>query len=179
MTGELGRDSSLPLLPAGTTLFEALPFGALVLSALAPAVRNGTITMRDVEREGVLVVRDGTVSETVWIADGVRTTGDAALALIHEAASTMTVSACRLSDAAMNLVGSLIQGDPCYADLRLEWVVWPQLLNDLRERGETYVVEVWAATGRGGTGIPCGRHMATWAGSYPTLGDSDLLDGLA
>jgi hypothetical protein len=150
-----------------------------VLAALAPAVGNGTITMRDAEREGVLVIRDGTVAETVWIADGVRTTGDAALALMHDAASTMTVSACRLSDAAMNLVGSLIQGDPCYADLRLEWVVWPHLLNDLRERGETYVVELSTPSGRGVTVIQGGRHIATFADSHPTLGDSDLLDGLA
>jgi hypothetical protein len=119
------------------------------------------------------------VSETVWIADGVRTTGDAALALMHDATSTMTVSACRLSDAAMNLVGSLIQGDPCYADLRLEWVVWPHLLNDLRERGETYVVELSTPSGRGVTVIQGGRHIATFADSHPTLGDSDLLDGLA
>jgi hypothetical protein len=179
MTGDLGRDWSLPLLPAGTTMFEALPFGALVLAALAPAVGNGTITMRDAGREGVLVIRDGAVSETMWVADGVRTTGDAALALMHDAAATVTVSACRLSDAAMSLVGSLIQGDPCYADLRLEWVVWPHLLNDLRERGETYVVELSTPSGRGVTVIQRGRHVATFADSHPTPGDSDLLDDLA
>jgi hypothetical protein len=179
MTGELGRDWSLPLLPAGTTMFEALPFGALVLAALAPAVGNGTITMRDDGREGLLVVRDGVVSETVWVAGGVRSTGDAALTLIHDAAHTATVSACRLSDPAMGLVGPLIRGDPCYADLRLEWVVWPHLLNDLRERGETYVVELSTPSGRGVTVIQNGRHIATFADSHPTLGDSDLLDDLA
>jgi hypothetical protein len=160
-------------------MFEALPFGALVLAALAPAVGNGTITMRDEGREGVLVIRDGVVSETVWVAGGIRSTGDAALALIHDAAHTAMVSACQLSDAAMGLVGPLIRGDPCYADLRLEWVVWPHLLNDLRERGQTYVVELSTPSGRGVTVIQNGRHIATFADSHPTLGDSDLLDDLA
>ena len=159
-------------------MFEALPFAALVLAALAPAVGNGTITMRDVGREGVLVIRDGLVSETVWVSDGARSTGDAALALMHDAADSATVSACRLSDAAMSLVGPLIQGDLYYTDLRLEWVVWPELLNDLRGRGETYVVELSTPSGRGVTVIQGGRHIATFAESHPTLGDSDVLDDL-
>jgi hypothetical protein len=179
MTGELGRDWSLPLLPAGTPMFEGLPLGALVLAALAPAVGNGTITVRDGGREGVLVIRDGIVSETVWVGDGVRSTGDAALTLIHDAAHTAMVSACRLSDDAMRLVGSLIRGDPCYADLRLEWVVWPNLLNDLRERGATYVIELSTPNGHGVTVIKNGRHAATFADFHPTLGDPDLLDDLA
>ena len=37
MAGELGRDWSLPLLPAGAPIFDSLPFGALVLDVLAPA----------------------------------------------------------------------------------------------------------------------------------------------
>jgi hypothetical protein len=178
MTGELGRDWSLPLLPAGATMFDALPFGALVLDALAPAVGNGVITMRDGEQEGILVIRDGIVSETVWVAGGVRSNGDQAAELIRRANSA-TVSARRLSDEAMDLVGPLIRGAPCYADLRLEWVVWPQLLKDLRERGETFVLELAAPSGRGVTIIQNGRQIATFAESHPTLGDPDLLDDLA
>jgi hypothetical protein len=178
MIGELGRDWSLPLLPAGATMFDALPIGALVLDALAPAVGNGVITVCDGEREGILVVRDGAVSETVWVADGVRSNGDQALALIR-AADSATVSACRLSAGAMDLVGPLIRGAPCYADLRLEWVVWPQLLHDFRERGGTFVVELEATTGRGVTVIQNGQQIATYAESHPTLGNPDLLDELA
>lgn len=159
-------------------MFDALPIGALVLDALAPAVRNGVITVRDGEREGILVVRDGVVSETVWVADGVRSNGDEALGLIRGAGSA-TVSACRLSDEAMNLVGPLMRGAPCYADLRLEWVVWPQLLNDFRERGGTFVIELEATAGRGVTVIQNGRQIATFAESHPTLGNPDLLDDLA
>lgn len=178
MIGELGRDWSLPLLPAGATLFDALPFGALVLDALAPAVGNGVITLRDGEREGVLLVRDGIVSETVWVADSVRSNGDEALTLIRGAHSA-TVSACRLSDEAMAVVEPLIRGAPCYADLRLEWVLWPQLLHDLRERGGTFVVELVAPTGRGVTVIQNGRQIATFAESHPAIGNPDLLDDLA
>src|ERR1700688_3741069 len=100
MFGELGRDWSLPLLPAGATMFDALPFGALVLDALAPAVGNGVITLRDGEQEGILVIRDGIVSETVWVAGGVRSNGDQAAELIRRA-NAATVSARRLSDEAM------------------------------------------------------------------------------
>lgn len=159
-------------------MFDALPFGALVLDALAPAVGNGVITLRDGEQEGILVIRDGIVSETVWVAGGVRSNGDQAAELIRRA-NAATVSARRLSDEAMGLVGPLIRGAPCYADLRLEWVVWPQLLKDLRERGETFVLELAAPTGRGVTVIQNGRQIATFAESHPTLGDPDLLDDLA
>lgn len=177
MVGELGRDGALPLLPAGETIFDALPFGAVVIDALAPAVRNGMITLRNGAYEGVLVIRDGALAEVVWVADGVRTTGDDALTQIHSDAAT--VSACRLSAEAMALIAPLIRADPCYADLRLEWVVWPHLLNDLRERGETFVVELATPRGRGVTVIQNGSQIATFGESQPTLDGANLLDELA
>src|SRR5580704_12776045 len=145
MIGELGGDWSLPPFPAGEAMFDALPFAALVLDALAPAVGNGVITLRDAAEEGVLIIRDGVVSETVWVADDVRRDGDAALTLIR-AAHSATASACRLADGGMCLSGPLIRGASCFADLRLEWVVWPQLLRDLRERKKTFVVDLTATT---------------------------------
>jgi hypothetical protein len=178
MLGELGRKWSLPLLPTGTAMFEGLPLRALVLDALAPAVGSGTITLHDGEREGVLVIRDGVVSETVWVSGGVRADGDETLAIMN-ASKAATVSACRLSDDAIALVGTLIRGDPCYADLRLEWVVWPRLVQDLRDRGETFVIELSTPTGRGVTVIQNGRQVATFAESHPALGTVDLLDDLA
>gem|GEM_PF-3994251 len=168
----------MPLLPAGTALFEALPFGALVLDRLAPAVGNGVITLRAGAHEGVLVIRDGTLSEAVWTADGVRHAGDEALALIHLAESA-TVSACHLSDDAMHLIGSLIRGEPCYAGLRLEWVMWAELLSDLRSRGSRYLVELSTPAGRGVTVIDDGRQIATYVEAQPRFGDPSLLDGLA
>lgn len=158
-------------------MFDALPFAAIVLDALAPAVRNGMITLRNGAHEGVLVIRDGALSEMVWVADGVRTTGDEALTRIR--ADAATVSACRLSAEAMALVEPLIRADPCYAELRLEWVVWPQLLNDLRERGETFIVELATPTGRGVTIIQNGRQIATFGDAHPSLDGTNLLDELA
>jgi hypothetical protein len=177
MVGELGRDGALPLLPAGETIFEDLPFGAVVLDALAPAVRNGVITARTGAHEGVLVIRDGALAEIVWVADGVRTTDDDALARIRSDAAT--VSACRLSADAMALIAPLIRADPCYADLRLEWVVWPQLLDDLRERGETFVVELATPMGRCVTVIQNGSQIATFGESQSALDGAHLLDELA
>jgi hypothetical protein len=178
MPGELGRDWSLPLMPAGAMMFESLPFGALVLDALASAVGSGLISLHDGGREGVIVARDSVMSESVWVAEGTRSTGDEAIELIRLAAGA-TVSACRLSDEAMNLVGPLIRSELCYGDLRLEWVVWPRLLDDLRERGRAFVVELTTPTGRGVTIIQQGRPTATFAESYPALGGPDLVDDLA
>lgn len=159
-------------------MFESLPFGALVLDALAPAVGNGLITLRDGGKEGVVVVRDGVMSESVWVANGVRSTGDVALAQIKLAATT-AVSACRLSDEAMDLLGPLIGSEPCYADLRLEWVAWPELLNDLRARSLTFIVELTTPTGRAVTVIDHARQIATFAESQHAIGGSDLVDDLA
>ena len=178
MLGVQGRDWSLPLLPAGAAMFEALPFEALVLDRLGPAVGNGVITLHDAGQEGVLIIRDGVVSESVWVADGVRRAGDEALALIH-GADAATVSACHLSDEAMRLIGPLIRGEPCYAGLRLEWVVWAELLSDLRSRGGVFVVELSTPTGRGVTLIDEGRQVATYVEAQPSFGDPSLLDGLA
>jgi hypothetical protein len=179
MLGELGRDWSMPpLLPAGFTVFESLPIGALVLEALAPAIGNGIITMSERESEGVLVVRNGVVAERVWVANGVRSHGDEALALIRAADGAM-VSARRLDDAAMSLLGALLDGSPCYIDLRLEWVAWPQFLGDLCTRGQTFVVELETPVGRGVTFVRDGRQLATFTESHPTLGDASLLNDLA
>jgi hypothetical protein len=178
MAGEMGRDWSLPLLPAGTPIFDGLPMGALVLSALAPAVGNGVITMRDGENEGVLVIRDGAISETMWSADGTRSDGEEALQTMH-AAHAAIVSACRLSDDAMSLINPLIRSGTCYADLRLEWVIWPELLRDLGGRGNTFVVQLTTPAGRGVTVIEGGRQVATFAEAHPALGDPNLLDEMA
>jgi hypothetical protein len=59
MRHDMGRDSSLPLLPEGSTVFEALPIGAVVLDALAPAVGDGLMTIRQGESSGVIVIRGG------------------------------------------------------------------------------------------------------------------------
>ncbi len=167
-----------PLLPAGFTVFESLPVGALVLEALAPAIGNGIITMSENESEGVLVVRNGVVAERVWVAKGVRSHGAEALALIRAADAAM-VSARQLDDAAMSLLGALLHGSPCYIDLRLEWVAWPQLLGDLCTRGQTFIVELETPVGRGVTCVGDGRQLATFTESHPTLGDASLLDDLA
>ena len=123
----IGKGWSLPLLPAGTTIFEGLPMGALVLAALAPAVGNGVITLHDGANEGVLVIRDGAISETMWVC-GRRAKRWRRSARDHACGSGgdgVGVPPVRRRD------GTHRAADPerpCYADLRLEWVVWPELL---------------------------------------------------
>jgi hypothetical protein len=177
MAGEVGGDGALPLLPVGTIVFAALPLDAVVLDALAPAIGNGMITLRNGADEGVLVIRDGRIAEAVWVADDLRITGADALAQTRDHATT--VSAYRLADEAMALIGPLIRAEPCYSDLHLEWMVWPQLLDDLRQRGGTTVVELTAPTGRGITIIRNGEQIATFLESQAALGPASLLDDLA
>jgi hypothetical protein len=57
--------------------------------------------------------------------------------------------------------------------------VWPRLLDDLLQRGATYVVELATAGGRGVTVIREGQQVATFAESHLALGDPDLVDNLS
>jgi hypothetical protein len=179
MGGESGRSHALPLLPAGSFLFEHLPARAIVIDALAPAVANGVITLTDDgDRTGVLVIRDGGITDAVSIDDGTRSRGDAAFALMSDWTSA-SMSACRWNDPAMSLLDSLIHGAPCYEDLRLKWTAWSQLLEDLRARDGTFVVELFTPNGRGVTVIRGGKQVATYTDAHPSLGDPDLIDALA
>jgi hypothetical protein len=177
MGGESGRRHSLPLLPAGSSLFEQLPARAIVLEALAPAVGNGIITLVDGERHGLLVIREGVITDAVSVNDRSRDCGEAALELIRSWESA-SMSAYRWTESAMSLLEPLIRGEPCYADLRLEWTAWPRLLDDLRTRGATFVVEVFTPNGRGVTVLRRGQQVATYSESHPSLGDPQLIDAL-
>jgi hypothetical protein len=178
MVSESGREHSLPLLPSGTTLFDGLPAGAVVLDALAPAVGDGVITVRDDARTGILVIRAGGIADALTIDGGVRAAGASALTSIA-AWRSAKVSACRLSDDAMALLGPLLRGEPRYTDLRLEWTVWAELLRDLRSRGGTFVVELCTPAGHGVTLIRDGQQVATYTDSHPSLGGAELIDALA
>jgi hypothetical protein len=179
MGGESGRGHALPLLPAGSLLFEHLPARAIVLDALAPAVGNGVITLTDDgDRTGVLVIRDGGITDAVSIDEGTRGSGDGAFALISDWTSA-SMSACSWNDPAMSLLDPLIHGAPCYEDLRLKWTAWAQLIEDLRARDGTFVVELFTPIGRGVTIIRGGKQVATYTDAHPSLGDPDLIDALA
>jgi hypothetical protein len=178
MGGEVGRTYSLPLLPAGERLFSNLPARAIVLPALAPALGDGIITVVDGERMAVLVVSNGAIADAVSNVNGVQETGDAAMALMRDWESA-SISCCRLSAEAMSLLGPLLHGELVYSDLRLEWTAWSQLLDDLRTRGQTFVVELQTPIERGVTVIRRGEQVATFSESQPALGGPDILDVLA
>ena len=172
----MGWIDSLPLLPAGTPLFELLPMGAIVLNALAPAIGEGVITVVDGDRTGVLVIRGGAVSDALSF-DGARVVGAAALQSMTGWDGAL-VSASRLDEQAMAILGPLMSGQRCYDDLRLEWTRWSELLDDLRARGGTYVVELRAPAGCGVTVVRGGEQVATYTDAHRALGASDLIDAL-
>jgi len=176
MGGAVDWIDSLPLLPAGTPLFEALPASAIVLDALAPAIGEGVITVAEGKRMGVLVIRGGGISDAASF-DGARCAGDAAVRSMT-AWPAAVVSASRLGEQAMSILGSLIDGQRCYEDLRLQWTRWSELLDDLRARGGTYVVEVRTAVGRGVTVVRSGQQAATYTDAHPSLGDPTLIEAL-
>jgi hypothetical protein len=178
MGGEVGKVCSLPPLPAGECLFSNLPSRAIVLEALAPALGDGTVTLIDGECTAVLVVREGAIADAVSVVRGLQETGEAALALIRDWEHA-SVSCTRLSGEAMSLLGPLLHGELLYSDLRLEWTSWSQLLDDLRTRGQTFVVELQTPVERGVTVICGGEQVATFTDSQPALGGPDMLDTLA
>jgi hypothetical protein len=178
MGGEVGKVYSLPPLPAGECLFSSLPARAIVLHALAPALGDSIVTLVDGECTAVLVVRDGAIADAVSIVRGTRNTGEAALAHLRSWDSA-SASCTRLSDEAMSLLGPLLHGELVYSDLRLEWTSWSQLLDDLRMRGQTFVVELQTPTERGVTVIRGGQQVATYTDARPALGGPEMLDPLA
>ncbi len=136
------------------------------------------ITVRDEARTGILVIRAGGIADALTVDGGVRAGGESALASIA-AWRSAKVSACRLSDDAMALLGPLLRGEPRYTDLRLEWTVWAELLRDLRSRGGTFVIELRTPAGHGVTLIRDGQQVATYTDSHPSLGGAELIDALA
>lgn len=190
MGGEIGASlapsppaaptAEVPLLPGGASVFDDLPVKAIVIGPLAPAIGDGLIVVRNEGNAGtgLFLVRDGEVIETHCIeADG-RVSGDAAVRRI-KTWKEATVSARRMGPAVVAVVPPLILGDPAFSDLRLDWIKWPELLDDVRSQTGTFVLEVITPSGRGVTCIRDGRHIATYTEAHPDLGDPSLLDDVA
>ncbi len=168
----------IPLLPRGDTVFEDLPARALILDELAPAIGDGLIVVRRSPSVGVLLVREGTISETYAVEPDRRAAAEEASARIR-AWDDAVVSAWRLAASVVGALPPLVRGDPLYADLRLDWIIWNRLLADLRSRPGTYVVEITTPAGRGVTSIRDGAQVATYTDEHRQLGDPSLVDELA
>ena len=190
MGGEIGafpapsppaeESGGVPLLPGGTSVFDDLPAKAIVIAPLAPAIGDGLVVVRHNANggTGVFLVRGGEVVEThLMDADG-RESGEAAARRI-KAWKDATVSASRMGPALVAVVPPLIHGSPAFADLRLDWIKWRELLADVRAQAGTYVIEVITPSGRGVTCIRDGEYIATYTQAHPDPGDSSLLDELA
>src|SRR5437660_7724608 len=123
------HSDALPLLPRGSPLFAALPGNAVVLEALAPAVKAGIIVSRRGDSAGVALVRGSAITECMCIDGAVRTSGADALQQLSQWTNSL-VSAAQLSLAEINVVHVFLRGDPLYDDLQLRWVEWGRLLTD-------------------------------------------------
>jgi hypothetical protein len=167
----------LPLLPAGTPIFTALPAAAVVLDALPRVVGDGAVVVRAARSAGVMVIRAGRV-ERVFCVDGAHSSsGREALSRIASWTDA-TITASKLTQGEVDLLPELLGGDPYYSDLRLQWTDWAGLLGDLRQRAGSFVIELSTPTGRGITCLRDGEHIATYSDSHPQAGDLPLLDGL-
>ena len=168
----------IPLLPRGDTVFEDLPARALVLDALAPAIGDGLMVVRRSPGVGVILIRGGRITETYAVEPDQRRIGDEANERIRSWDDAV-VSAWRLAASVIDALPPLVRGNPLYADLRLDWIIWDRLLADLRARSGTYVVELTTASGRGVTSIRDGVQVATYTDQHRELGDPALVDELA
>ena len=168
------------MLPGGISVFDDLPAKAIVIAPLAPAIGDGLIVVRNAggDGTGVFLVRGGEVVETHMLSADGRESGETAARRI-KAWKDATVSAKRMGPALVAVVPPLIHGAPAFADLRLDWIKWRELLDDVRAREGTYVIEVITPAGRGVTCIRDGEHIATYTEAHPHPGDRTLLDELA
>ncbi|MGA7989353.1 MAG: hypothetical protein WCB51_13250 [Candidatus Dormiibacterota bacterium] len=136
------------------------------------------MTFIDGESSAVLVVSNGAITDAVSVVSGAQESGEAAMARVRCWESAL-VSCTRLTAEAMSLLDPLLHGELVYSDLRLEWTSWAKLLDDLRARGQTFVVELQTRTQRGVTVIRGGEQVATFSDSQPAHGGADEMDRLA
>ena len=168
----------IPLLPRGSTVFDALPARAVVLEPLAPAIADGVVVARRPDGIGVVLIRAGAIAEVYCVNGQGRITGSPALQRIREWQDA-TVSAWRLSSNVVDIIPSLLRAEPYYADLRLEWVNWERLLGDLRNRPGTFVVELITPMGRGVVNLRDGLNVASFTDTHPELCEPSLVDDIA
>ncbi len=168
----------LPLLPRGTVVFADIPVRAIVIDALAPVIGDGTLVIRDGDRGAVVLVRDGDVLDVHVTDGGVLRTGVELLSSLKEWPDA-SVWAERLESSLVDLSEALLRGATVYDDLRLMWVSWPSLLEDLGQRGGTFVVEITTPVGRGVTCVAAGRQAQSYTDIHPALGDPALLEAMA
>ena len=141
-------------------------------------MKNGALIVRRDDAVGVILVRDSGLFEKYAFTDGNKLLGDIALNTVKSWRDG-TVSAYQFEAEIVEVLPSLLRGDPCYQDLRLDWADWNGLLADLCRREEAFVVELDTPRGRGVTCISGGRQIATFTADHPELGDASLLDALA
>jgi len=154
---------SAPLLPPGEVLFDGLPSRAVVLDELASIIGDGAVLVRQDHHTGVVLVRGRQIDGVYLLGNQERVTGDPAVAGIR-ALTNALVTAVRFEAHVVEVLSPLLtQGEPCYADLRLGWIDWHQLLADIEARPGTFLVEIRAGGGRGATVIVDGRHVATYS----------------
>ncbi|MEO8898237.1 MAG: hypothetical protein ABI473_06025 [Candidatus Dormibacter sp.] len=168
----------LPLLPRGTVVFAEIPVRAVVIDALAPVIGDGTLVIRDGDRGAVVLVRGGDVLDVHVTDGGVLKTGVELLSSLKEWPDA-SVWAERLESSLVDLSEALLRGATVYDDLRLMWVSWPSLLEDLGQRGGTFVVEIATPVGRGVTCVSAGRQAQSYTDIHPALGDPALLEAMA
>jgi len=130
----------LPVLPRGIVLFESLPLRAVNIEALGPTIDSGMAVVRAPSRLGVVLFHSGAVIDA-YTAGQDTARGDDALRRLrewHEA----TLSAHRLDAQTLEALPVLLSGTLVYDDLHLEWIDWPHLVNDIRGRQGTFVIEI-------------------------------------
>jgi hypothetical protein len=174
----ISPNDPLPLLPRGSVVFADIPVRAVVMEALAPVIGDGTLVIRDGERGAVILVRSGDVLDVHVVEGGVISTGIGQMASL-QAWSDASVWAERLESSLVDLSEALLRGATVYDDLRLMWVSWPSLLEDLGQRGGTFVVEITTPVGRGVTCVAAGKQAQSYTDIHPSLGDPALLEAMA
>jgi hypothetical protein len=163
---------AISLLPRGEVVLDRLPAAAVVIDGLAPAIGDGMLLLREHDCAGIVLCREGRVSESYCL-------GPVSTVAELQSRAEATVSAWRIAPSALDAVPSLLAGETAYEHLNLAWVEWGRMLQDLRDRGGCYVVTLITPKGHGVTRIHDGEHVASYTDAHPELGEVGLLDALA
>jgi len=141
-------------LPGIEVMFDQLPAAAVVLEALVPAVGDGLIVFDGADKHLAVLCRAGAMAGRFPVPAG------ASVDHLPQDPAT-TVTAWRLSPAALGVVPTLLGGARRLADVSMRWIEMTQLLDDLRSSGTESVVVISTEHASGLTHIAGGQHLLT------------------
>jgi hypothetical protein len=147
-------EEALPL-PSGTSLYESLTAKFIafdrLLNTLAETRYSGYIRLLASGSNGVILLRDGSVVDSLHRQDATLLVGDQAMSTIERLVESGqgVVDVVTLDGGLIDGLHHLASGVPAYPDMRASWINAPGLVEFLKSRRFTGALSVRAEGGAG------------------------------